>query len=320
MDTSNELNENTPDAPEPAAPSVARLVRTADRLLRIAAHDALRAEDVHPRQLRTLRAVASGHAGLRGGGRALRGLVARGWVQIGADGATVTPEGQDALDRLSGVARDARAAVAASLSAKQVDALTDGLTALVEAAGGEAALERARAERRERLAGRRGVPGFPWGPGLPFAPRFDDRGRGRRAHDAFGARHGHHDDCRGERMHRMGGHVDGRPEGHGRADDCGHGHGERGYDRGHGFDRDEHRGGHGHRHGGRGHHGFDGHRGEHGFQHGDAECGSAHRGRFARHDRRHDGPRRSEQAFERGYAAGLDAARRSHAATDADQR
>ena len=118
MDTSNDTNEPTPDAVEPTAsdtPSIARLVRTADRLLRVAAGDALRAEDVHPRQLRALRAVASGHVSPRGG-RALRALVRRGWVQVGADGTALTADGQDALDRLSGVARDARDAVAASLA------------------------------------------------------------------------------------------------------------------------------------------------------------------------------------------------------------
>lgn len=230
MDTSNEFTPEPTDARDDA--STAHLLRTADRLLRLKTRESLKADGVHPGHLRALRALADGRFDLRHGGRLVRGLVSRGWAQVGFDGVTITDDGREALERLTAVASDTRADVVDALTDEQTAALRAGLTALIDAAGGVEALEQAREARRERQARRADVPGFPWGPGLPFTPRFGGPGRGFR-----GPRADRRHDC--------------EPDGH-----KGHGHK-----------------GHGHK----------GHHHEH----------------------------RAEQAFERGFAAGVDAARRT---------
>lgn len=126
--------------------------------------------------------------------RKLAGLIERGWVVAGGDGAsdgwTLTDAGRDAKDRMGAVVGSIRAKVADAVSPDDLATTLASLEQIARAFGWdeETPLPRGRGGRGGRHGRGRGHHGFgPWG----------RHGFGPRRHHGFGPRHGfgpdHHD-------------------------------------------------------------------------------------------------------------------------------
>lgn len=190
MHTQNETPENQP--------SIARLIRSADILLRAERHDALAAAAVNPRAVRALRRIAAhpdapaptGHRAGR-----LHRLVEAGLVSVDAEGVRLTEAGTAMLAQADAVLGDLDARAFASVDTDDADRLRAALTSVIDALGGQ---ERLRSLRDQRRTGR----GHGFGRGHRRSEHRGHRGFGPAHRDCgHGAGHGAGDE-RGEHRGR----------------------------------------------------------------------------------------------------------------------